>query len=219
MVRITATTLQSECTEAERAALAALLGRSAYREAHLEIGTAAGGTLKELIGVYPDEAARPAFHVIDPMTYFPDQLAKIRQNLSSAGIDPDSVTFHIGTTQQHLAPLRSDGVRFDFIFIDGDHRAYPVLIDLQFADLLNAGGAIALHDDKPGFPGVGWAIRRFLSRNPEFEHLGTTDSLTILRRIRPSERAAVSQLDLAAAYATQVVMRWRQSARKRLGRV
>lgn len=80
MVRQSSITLESECSEAERAALRDILKNSNFTAAHMEIGTAAGGTLKELIGCYPLGQA-PQFIVIDPLSYFPDQLSKIKTNL------------------------------------------------------------------------------------------------------------------------------------------
>lgn len=193
----------------------ALLSGAGYQGAHLEIGTAAGGTLKELMGVYPDAGTRPPFFVVDPMTYFPDQMAKVRKNLASAGIAPDGVTFHVGTTRSFLAQARAQALQFDFIFIDGDHRQFPVLIDLQMADFLAPGGTIALHDDNDRFPGVGWAIARFLRRNPGFTHLGTTESLTLLRKTGPCQARAVAPGDLIAARLGQTWSSWKRSLRKR----
>ena len=87
-MRASATTLASEVPENELAALKAQLKRRRLKGSHLEIGTAAGGTLKELMRCYPN-TARPRFVVVDPMRYFPDQLAIVRRNLASAGLDPD----------------------------------------------------------------------------------------------------------------------------------
>ncbi|MBO6603043.1 MAG: class I SAM-dependent methyltransferase [Roseicyclus sp.] len=70
-------------------------------------------------------------------------------------MDPETVTFWEGTTHTYLKAARHDGIRFDFVFIDGDHRHYPVLVDLQWADLINPGGFICLHDRFEKFPGVG----------------------------------------------------------------
>lgn len=188
-----------------------------YGGAHLEIGTAAGGTLKELMGVYQDAATRPSFFVIDPLTYFPDQLSKVKQNLTSAGIDAESVTFWVGTTHTELPRVRASGQVFDFVFIDGDHRANPVMVDLQWADLVSVGGTICLHDNIPKFPGVGWAIDRFLERNPNFTRIGHAYSLTILRKTAEGPGTAVTQSDLSAAKWAQWKFKTRRSLNKRIG--
>ncbi|MGB1024078.1 MAG: class I SAM-dependent methyltransferase, partial [Paracoccaceae bacterium] len=182
MARPSATTLESECTAEERALLMETLKNSAFSGAHLEIGTAAGGTLKEMMGQYAPDA-RPDFFVIDPLTYYPDQENIITRNLISAGIDPNLVTFWKGVTQDFIDPARASGQMFDFVFIDGDHRHYYVTVDLQWADCVTKGGVIALHDHGAAFPGVGWAIDTFLAHNPDFKIEARAGSLTILRRI------------------------------------
>jgi hypothetical protein len=194
-----------------------LLNSANYVGAHLEIGTAAGGTLKELMSAYPDPATRPLFQVVDPMKYFPDQLSKVYQNLSAAGIDPESVMFRIGTTSEHFPKALATGEQFDFIFIDGDHRPYPVILDLKWAELLNEGGTIDLHDDSQKFPGVGWAISRFLNQNTAFTYVSTTGSMTILRKNGPSTGHTITSRDLLAARVVQIAFRWRRSLRKRTG--
>lgn len=217
MVRASAITLESECTDAERALLRKVLESSDFARAHLEIGTAAGGTLKELVGLYP-EKTRPQFFVIDPLTYYPDQKAIIDRNLTGAGIDPHSITFWQGTTADFLGQARAKGMEFDFVFIDGDHRHFPVTIDLQWADLVATGGVIALHDHGPAFVGVGWAIDQFLAHNPDFTLEARAQSLTILRRIAPPARPrAVTAADLRHARRTQIAFRLRRSLRKRIG--
>src|ERR1700687_1759576 len=93
-MRASAITLEPEIPKNELARLVALLHAERLKGAHLEIGTAAGGTLRELMRAYPDET-RPRFVVVDPMTYFPDQLAKVRRNLKDAGLDPERVDFRV----------------------------------------------------------------------------------------------------------------------------
>jgi hypothetical protein len=217
VARASATTLESECSAPERALLRDMLNTHDLRDRHLEIGTAAGGTLKELIGLYGDRAAGPAFCVIDPLTYYPDQRAIIARNLRAAGIDPGRVQFWQGVTGDFLARERLGGGRFDFVFIDGDHRAYPVMVDLQWADLVNPGGFVCLHDSSEKFPGVTWAIARFLRNCPAFEKVGQVETLVVLRKIAPQGRPCVSRGDLIAAWWWQLRHKWRRSLRKRLG--
>src|SRR4029079_19590041 len=104
---------------------------------HLEIGTAAGGTLKELILSYP-EGKRPPFVVVDPMSYFPDQMGIIRRNLSSAGINPDTIEFRVGKSWPMFQRAEQKGERFSFIFIDGSHKIHHVTEDLAWTRLLEA---------------------------------------------------------------------------------
>jgi SAM-dependent methyltransferase len=208
--------LSSECSEAERALIRRILGTGKLSDRHLEIGTAAGGTLKEMIGVYGDQASCPQFVVIDPFTYYDNQLEKVRTNLASAGIDPDSVAFWTGTTQDFIDRERKAGGTFDFIFIDGDHRHYPVMIDLQWADQLRPGGVICLHDRSEKFPGVGWAIDRFLARNPDMRFVEQAETLVALEKTGPGRPRGVTSADLRAAWAAQLARKWKRSIAKRL---
>ncbi len=217
MVRASATTLESECTEAERALMQRILTTSDLKDRHLEIGTAAGGTLKELIKLYSDRGSVPQFCVIDPLSYYPNQREIIERNLVGAGIDPDSVEFWQGITLDLVTRERSIGGRFDFVFIDGDHRAYPVTVDLQWADLVNKGGFIFLHDSSPKFPGVTWAIERFLQNCPEFEKVGQEGSLVVLHKVAERSKPCVAKADLVAARWWQLRFKWARSLRKRLG--
>ena len=216
MVRESSVYLASECSPAERRLLTRLLSDNSLVDRHLEIGTAAGGTLKELIGAYAARPQRPTFVVIDPLTYFENQLEKICQNLSSAGIAPESVLFWKGTSQDFLGRERSADGRFDFVFIDGDHRHFPVMLDLQWADLLNVGGFICLHDRREKFPGVGWAIDRFLGACPEFVFVEQVDSLVVLRKVRDRQAPCVTAADLRSARWAQVWSKFGRSIRKRL---
>ncbi|MEM9319604.1 MAG: class I SAM-dependent methyltransferase [Pseudomonadota bacterium] len=216
MARMSATTLQSECHGDEVALLRRILVGHDLPGRHLEIGTAAGGTLKELMLTYPDAATRPDFVVIDPMTYFDDQLSKVRHNLAASGIDPDAVTFWTGTSEDFLAAERRSGGVFDFIFVDGDHRAAPVMVDMQWADMLRDGGFICFHDRSESFPGVGWSIAHFLRQNPNFHEFDSARTLVVLRKTGEGRRPVVTRADLKAARLEQHRLRLRRSLRKRL---
>jgi SAM-dependent methyltransferase len=208
--------LSSECSEEERALIGRILGTGTLSDRHLEIGTAAGGTLKEMIGVYADRETCPQFVVIDPFTYYDNQLEKVRTNLTGAGIDPDSVQFWTGTTQSFIDRERKAGGTFDFVFIDGDHRHYPVMIDLQWADLLRPGGFICLHDRSEKFPGVGWAIDRFLAKNPDMRFVEQAETLVALQKTGPGRPRGVTSADLRAAWAAQLARKWKRSIAKRM---
>jgi len=217
MARASATTLESECHPEELDLLRRILSDHDLTATHLEIGTAAGGTLKEIMGVYAEAESRPAFAVIDPMTYFKDQQEKVRQNLNDAGIDPDTVAFWVGTTEDFLARERSAGTAFDFIFVDGEHQAHAVMVDMQWADLLRTGGFICFHDNSTSFPGVGWAIDRFLRKNTNFEAVEQAKTLAVLRKTADGSGPCVTAADLVTARVVKGLQRFRKSMRKRFG--
>jgi predicted O-methyltransferase YrrM len=167
-MRASATTLEPEISGADLAAMVRALHAAPLRGSHLEIGTAAGGTLRELMLAYPAEH-RPQFVVVDPMTYFPEQLSIVRRNLASAGIDPIGVEFRISKSWPALQKALQSGERYSFIFIDASHKAHRVMQDICWARLLEPGGLLCFHDYAPRFPGVVFAVGRLLSANENYE--------------------------------------------------
>jgi len=72
-------------------------------------------------------------------------------HIREAGYDKH-VEFLWGRSQDVLPKLCKEKRKYQFIFIDGDHRFASVLLDLILADsMLTVGGAIALDD-------IGWAM-------------------------------------------------------------
>lgn len=216
-MRQSATTLESELHPAELQCLRDLLSENPRSGRHLEIGTAAGGTLKALMLAYPPEA-RPPFSVVDPMTYFPNQLDLVRTNLRSAGLDPEAVDFRVGTSAEKLGPALAVGDTFSFVFIDGNHKARYVIQDLTWCRMLEVGGHVCLHDYKPRFPGVVWATDRFLRRYPNYRVVHRVESLIVLRKERASARPEVTRADLVEGGVRSFVEGLSRSLAKRIRR-
>lgn len=93
--------------------------------------------------------------------------------------------------------LRTTGVKaaahmhqpVDFVFIDGDHSAEGLTGDWQaWCDLIAPGGIVALHDSRSTcarpIDGAGSVLvtNNLILRDPRFEVVETTDSLTVLTR-------------------------------------
>jgi predicted O-methyltransferase YrrM len=214
-MRISATTLESETTKAELSALVDAVRTASLVGPHLEIGTAAGGTLKELMAIYLD-ASRPRFVVVDPLTYFPGQRETVERNLQERGLDPATVDFRVGYSWPILQEALSRQERYSFMFIDGNHEAKYVMQDLAWLQMLEPGGLAALHDYKPKFRGVIWAVERFLRNNPHYEKIVHVDSLVILRKTGSSGTAEVSAFDIALGGFLRTPLRWIWSVQKRL---
>src|SRR5690349_20727698 len=67
-------------------------------------------------------------------------------NLESLGFR-DRTVFHQDFSHNVLPKLHAGGQKFDFVFIDGDHRFDSIFIDFYYADLLLVqGGYILFHD-------------------------------------------------------------------------
>lgn len=164
-----------------------------------------------------DANSRPPFVVVDPMTYFENQLELVKKNLSDHGIDPESVEFRTGKSRDIFQAAGKADEEFDFIFIDGNHKFRYVTQDLCWARQLRPGGILCLHDYEPGFPGVMLATDRFLQANPNYEVIDHIERLIVLHKTRPSTRPEVSQLDLIYSQIRTPLMQLRKSIKKRLG--
>ena len=216
MMRQSAIDKSSELAAPELAALKSFLQSAGLTGAHLEIGTAAGGTLKEMMLAY--ESPRPRFIAVDTFRYFPDQRSIVEDNLRSAGIHLADVELRASSSDAALHAAVEAGEHFDFVFIDANHEARHVIRDLRWAELLTEGGALCLHDYSPRFPGVIWAVDRFLRNNRNYRRVGLTHSLLTLQKTAPSRGREISRFDIFVADVISQFHRLRRSLRKRLGR-
>jgi hypothetical protein len=189
-----ATTLAAEMTDEEHALLLRAMGDGPRSGQHLEIGTAAGGTLCRMMGSFTDDN-RPPFVVVDPMTYFPNQLEAVRRNLSEHGLSPDAVDFRVKTSAQAFEEASRNSERFDFILIDGIHKLLAVMQDLRWSRLLTVGGILCLHDYADAYRGVKYAVDRFLARNCNYQRLGLAGTLLAIRKDAPSGAPEIGSSD------------------------
>ena len=212
--RSSAITLKPEMSEAELSALKGWLrDLDGY---HLEIGTAAGGTLCFMMQCYPS-SKRPPFVVVDSMAYFDNQLDIIKQNLADHGLDVGSVDFRIMTSDAAFVRAEAEGEQFDFILVDASHKIRHVMADLRWLRLLNVGGLACFHDYTARFKGVRWPVDRFLKRNAQFSRVGLTGSLLCVRRDAASARPEVTLADRIWALLWSPVLQLELSLRKRIG--
>jgi len=213
-VRKSAETLKPEVTKDEASYLLEICRRMGFPGKHLEIGTAAGGTLCLLMKVFEDET-RPPFVVVDRMTYFPDQLNIIKTNLKNNGLSEHGVDFRIKTSVEAFNEAYSNKEIFDFILIDAGHKIHRVMEDLRWTRLLNAGGVICMHDYGPS-KGVKLAADRFMKKNTHFELLGLVDSLLVLRKNHIAGKEEVTMADRLWSVILAPVLQLESSIKKRL---
>ena len=165
MSRACAITLASEMTVDELHALKDIIQTKSLKGKHLEIGTAAGGTLCKMI-----EAAthRPPFVVVDTMRYFSNQRQIVINNLKQNGLPAENVDIREMTSADAWQKSQKQREIFDFILVDGSHKFRYVIQDLRWAGLLCSGGVLALHDYSSRLEGVQLAADLFLRRNENF---------------------------------------------------
>lgn len=124
----------------------------------LEIGTFEGDSAEwmcENIFTHPDSR----YHCVDPFTgsvehhiaakagNFPTDITKLEQTAREKLARFPNVTIHKGYSQEVLPRLISTGIRFDSIYIDGDHSSRSAMRDGVMAfELLNVRGIMFFDD-------------------------------------------------------------------------
>ena len=206
--------LTSELSDNEFSYLMQFLKDEGLRGDHMEIGTASGGTLWNLIKNYSDDV--PHFVVIDPMNYFPDQLSLIKKNLRNNGVDPDIVEFRVSSSDAALKNVGEGGERYDFIFIDGSHKLKYVMKDLRWTRYLATGGILCLHDYHSNTKGVMLAADSFLEKYPNYQKIKLIDRLMIIRKTGETPCAEVSTMDIVYANIMTLLIQLRRSIEKRV---
>lgn len=215
-MRGSAVTLAPETSDADREVLLSALTNHQLSGKHLEIGTAAGGTLRHLMLRYP-HSERPQFVVVDPLTYFGNQREIVELNLVGGGIDPTTVDFRQSTSSAALGKALQENEQFSFIFIDAIHNAYNLTKDLAWTRMLEVGGIVAFHDyGTEKFPGVTWAVDRFLAHHKNYQVLEVGGVTLVARKTTESIGPEPSILDRALALVVDVLLKWRRSFRRRL---
>ncbi|HUJ78796.1 MAG TPA: class I SAM-dependent methyltransferase [Nitrospiria bacterium] len=207
-------TLESELSADELGCLTGLLKTNHLSGDHLEIGTAAGGTLAVMMNCY-DQLSRPHFVVIDTMTYFADQYDIIRRNLRLRGLDPDSVEFRVARSFDAFKEAERLSERFGFIFIDGAHGCRYVMQDLTWSRLLERGGFLCLHDYSEKTRGVIVAANRFLKKYPHYKKIALVGSLLVIQKTGDTSVPEVTWADHRYATMMSLSLQLRRSIEKR----
>ncbi len=195
-----------------------LLRQNKFTGNHLEIGTAAGGTLAKMMGCY-EEGARPHFVVIDTMTYFANQHELVMANLRENGFDPHSVEFRIGRSYDLFKQAEKTMEQYDFIFIDGAHKCRYVMQDLCWARLLRKGGLLCLDDYTLNTRGVIVAANRFLRKHVNYLKVVLVGKFLVIRKCDESVTPEVGWDDYCYATMLTPLLQLRNSIEKRIGLV
>ena len=216
--RPSATSFASELSGEELGCLLTHL-RAVPREGRcLEIGTAAGGTLCEMMRAFTD-ANRPQFVVVDPMNYFANQLGVVKENLQRHGLPAAGVDLRAARSADAFPLAAQVGETYDFIFIDGAHQIRYVTQDLRWTRLLKPGGLVLLHDYyQDRLKGVRLSAQRFLAQHSNYRREMLVGSLLVLRKTAPSSRMEINGWEELRATLISPVLQWERSLNKRLGR-
>ena len=218
-MRSCATNLNSEMTDPEINSLLEVLKSHNLSKTHLEIGTAAGGTLCSILDLYTSNTTAnnsPPFIVVDPLTYFPDQLNIVLKNLKNHNLENYDIQFIQKKSNAALKAFSKNPIPLDFILIDGSHKMKHVMHDFKWASFLTCGGILAIHDYSEKFQGVFRSTKRFLSRNTNYELVSRTGSLLILQKKQQSKKEEVSVFDIISATINGLFLQLIASCKKRV---
>ncbi len=149
------------------------------------------------------------------MTYFPQQLALVKDNLRQHNLDPELVDFRVSKSYPAFLAAHDKAETFDFMLIDGSHKIRYVTEDLSWTRLLNVQGIVCFHDYTSRFKGVTWSIDRFLRKHPNYQREALVGSLLVVRKTEPSRRPEISDWDRLWAKCLAPLLQLEQSIRKR----
>tara|TARA_B100000989_G_scaffold298286_1_gene286899 strand:+ start:1700 stop:2371 length:672 start_codon:yes stop_codon:yes gene_type:complete len=216
-MRRSAITLESEISDIERNALFAVMKNLSLKGTHLEIGTAAGGTLCEIYNFYKSSDREiPNFWVVDPMQYFPDQLDIVKKNLISHGVNLASVRFLESLSSIAIKKAFIENPVFDFILIDGSHKRKYVTQDLIWTRFLKKGGILCAHDYSSRFPGVQKSIDLFLKKYKNYKLISVTESLIVIRKMDTTKSSEITNMMMITAAVDGFIHQIRSSINKRV---
>jgi len=215
-MRATALTKDSELSPNALSCLLMELETRKLSGAHLEIGTAAGGTLKAILELYAKMGHEFSnFFVIDPMTYFPNQYDVVVNNLRDS-IDIAKVEFiQMKSGDAYRSKARDVIDDLDFILVDGSHKIKYVAQDIRWAEKLNVGGLLCFDDYQANFPGVDYVVDQIVLPLGIFETIFLEDRLLVLRKVRTSSRM-IGPLQLMVCNFLHPVFQLYSSLRNRL---
>ena len=216
-MRDCATTLDSELSTNEIEYLIDILIYKNLKEIHLEVGTAAGGTLCKLMSTYREEFNFiPEFMVVDPLNYFPKQYEVILENLSKHSLQGSSVDFVKSSSNNAFLAFSRVPKPLGFILIDGNHKARYVVKDLRWAKYLNTGGVLCLHDYGILQKGVKLTADRFLRKNPNYKILKLVGQLLIIEKTAQTSINEICLLDICYATFLSLKLQFGNSLKKRI---
>ena len=216
-MRKSANTLDSEMSSEEILCLTQTLRENAFEGAHLEVGTAAGGTLCEMMkATHQRESQAPRWVVVDPMNYFENQLETVKKNMANHGIPANAADIRAQRSSSAWAEAEEKGETFDFILIDASHKIKHVTEDLRWARRLTMGGVLAMHDYTEPNNHVRTAVDRFTRKHPNYQTIGQAGSLIVLRKTSQSKTKEISDGDQLLAVLTGIWLQAKTSWKKRL---
>lgn len=216
-MRKSASTLESEMSASEIDSLIEALDSSQLSGTHLEIGTAAGGTLCKMVKYYQNNSSEiPKFLVIDSFKYFPNQFELVKKNLHQNGIKESLISFCKANSYDVFNEFDSKDLVLDFILIDANHKLKYVTADLRYSRFLRPGGILCMHDYSLKHQGVYLACNHFMKKYENYSLLSKVGSLLVLKKKCKTEGLEISSFALLKANFLNIFLQLKSSLQKRL---
>lgn len=183
---------------------------------HLEIGTAAGGTLCQILKHYRYKLNlnQPDFIVIDPLKYFDNQYEKICENFQNHLLSLDNVLFEKKTSNEAFRKKRF--CTLAFLLIDGNHKLNHFVDDLRYTRFLKENGLLIIHDYSEKFKGVQIATNVFLKRYTNYTILSHVKSLLVLQKNDRSKSNEITLTDRVVAHLLGLILQIYKGVAKRV---
>jgi hypothetical protein len=112
---------------------------------YVEIGIGYGQTLNSVCDYVSQHGIEFLCHGVDVPAFVG------KASVSASYSHPDNVRLHLVGSSAFLTNALVEGIRPDFIFIDGCHGCQCVVDDFLGAErIISPGGVVAFHDTDPG---------------------------------------------------------------------
>ncbi len=216
MVRKCSYTLESEMTGEEVNEILRCIGKYKPNGLHIEIGTAAGGTICSILKYYKFvlNFNQPKFIVVDPLSYFENQYEVICQNFKNNQLTLENVFFEKKTSNQAFRSLKITEIAF--LLIDGNHKLKNIVKDLRYTRFLNRNGLLIIHDYCISFPGVKIAMDTFIKRYSNYEVVSNVNTLLVLRKKSITNVKEIKILDIFLSNIFSFILQTFVSIKKRI---
>lgn len=216
MVRECSNTLSSEMAPEEIYEILKFITLHKPKGTHLEIGTAAGGTLCQILKHYRYtlKLDQPDFIVVDPLKYFDRQYEKICENFQNHSLSLDNIVFEKKTSNEAFREKRFSTLAF--LLIDGNHKLNHFVDDLRYTRFLEENGLLIIHDYSEKFKGVQIATNIFLKRYTNYTILSRVKSLLVLQKNDRSKYNEITLMDRVVAHLLGLIIQIYKGFAKRV---
>ena len=152
----------------------------------LEIGLANGSSAS--CHALASQESLERFDIIDPLQKSGFRNAGLEAVKQSLGSNVGRLRFHEDYSHLVLPKLVAAQMKYDYIFIDGDHRFDATMVDVFFANALLEVGGYLIMDDRP-WPMVGGVVSFMTENYRHFTGDLSHPRLSVFKKTREDDRS------------------------------